>query len=119
VLRFCFLINREYPPVVDLTRSNLLPKFLRDEVARLPILGREISLLLDRLGTEHTLVKFFRVISNALTLYQDFLSENKIDLGGDFIFGDNDQRIGPERSDDESGIRKENPFKEDDARWIK
>jgi len=119
VLRFCFLINREYPPVVDLTCSNLLPKFLRDEVARLPILGRKISLLLDRLETRHTLVKYFRVISNAFTLYQDFLSENKIDLGGDFIFGDNDQRIGPERSDDESGIRKENPLKEDDTRWIK
>jgi len=107
VLRFCFLINREYPPVVDLTCSNLLPKFLRDEVARLPILGREVSLLLDRLETKQTLMKAARVISNAFTLYHDFLSENKIDLGGDRFFDDNDQRIGPEQSDDESNSRKE------------
>ena len=102
---------------MDLTRSNLLPKFLRDEVARLPILGREVSLLLNRLETKQTLMKSARVVSNAFTLYHDFLSENKIDLGGDFFFDDND--LGPERSDDEDGIRKENPLKENDARWIK
>jgi len=102
VLKFCFLINREYPPVPELARSNLLPKFPRDEVARLPILGKEISLLLGKLEKMHTLEDLFKVIWDAWILYLDFLSENEIDM---------EHYLSEERSD--------NPFKEDDARWTR
>jgi hypothetical protein len=103
LISFCFLLNREYPPVPELTRTHLLPKFLADEVARLPILGSDISCFLAKLNDIHTLEDFLSVIWDAYVFYTDFLSENGMNLE-EYIFQSN---------------RNNNPFKEGDVRWTK
>lgn len=119
LLRFVFLINRQFPPILEGGPYFLMPRLFTDEIRLLPNMGKEVAQILDKLGEDSTIQSFQMIHDEIKHLYDDWLEQHGIKLESDFYNIDEvGHRAAPPRTDRHGSKRGENPFKEDDPRWI-
>lgn len=119
VLRFVFLINRQFPPILEGGPCSLLPRRLAAEVRLLPHLGNEVSGVLTDLSADSGLQAFQRAHEKINSLRCRWLLAQKISLDSEFYnFDELGHRAAPARTDRHGGRREgPNPFRENDPRW--